>query len=122
MKMHRPAGFTLIEVLIALAIASVSLLTALKTFSQSADVISGAQERFLASLSAENILHEIWAVSAAPSLGESVKPCPQARRSLTCVRHIFSTPHPSFLRIEVVVKDENNRVLARRVGFYSKDF
>lgn len=122
MKAPKPAGFTLIEVLIALAIASVALITALKTFGLSADLTSGAQERFFASLSAENSLHEIWAVSAAPSPGESVKPCHQARRVFTCTRQVFLTPHPNFLRIEVVVKDQNDRILARRIGFYGKDF
>lgn len=122
MKRLRPAGFTLIEVLIALAIASVALITALKTFGLSADLTSGSQERFFASLSAENSLHEIWTVSAAPVPGESVAPCPQAQMAFMCTRHVFLTPHPNFFRIEVVVKDRNDRTLARRIGFYSKEF
>jgi general secretion pathway protein I len=114
-------GFTLIEVLIALAIASVALITALKTFGHSADVTSAAHERFLASLSAENSLHEIWATSAIPGVGETSSACPQARRPFVCQRSIIATPHPNFFRIEVIVRDGDSRILARRIGFYAKD-
>jgi general secretion pathway protein I len=114
----RSDGFTLIEVLIALAIASVALITALKTFGHSADVTSAAHERFLASLSAENSLHE---VSAVPSIGESSFACPQARRPFICQRSVIATPHPNFFRIEITVRDDERRILARRIGFYAKD-
>ena len=117
----RSDGFTLIEVLIALAIASVALITALKTFGHSADMTGAAHERFLASLSAENSLHEIWAISAVPSVGESSSACPQARRPFVCQRSIIATPHPNFFRIEIIVRDGESRILARRIGFYAKD-
>jgi general secretion pathway protein I len=117
----RSDGFTLIEVLIALAIASVALITALKTFGHSADVTGAVHERFLASLSAENSLHEIWATSAVPGIGESSSGCPQANQSFVCHRSIVQTPHPNFFRIEIIVRDGESRILARRIGFYAKD-
>ena len=114
-------GFTLVDVLIALAIASVALITALKTFSHAADLTGAAHERFLASLSAENTLHEIWVMAAAPSVGEVSAACPQAKQQFVCQRSIVATPHPNFFRIEVTVRDGESRILARRIGFYSKE-
>lgn len=122
MKTNTTAGFTLIEVLIALTIASVALITALKTFGASADVTAKTSDRFLASLSAENSIQEVWITPAILGQSESVFPCHQGQKILSCQRNIFSTPHPNFLRIEVAVSDQSKAVIAKRIAFYAKDF
>ena len=60
-------------------------------------------------------------MAAAPSVGEVSAACPQAEQPFVCQRSIVATPHPNFFRIEVTVRDGESRILARRIGFYSKE-
>jgi general secretion pathway protein I len=122
MSNTKSSGFTLVEALIALAITSVALLTALQAMGVSADSTHRASDRFFASLSAENNLQEVWISPSAILTRESKVDCSQAGLTLECERRVFPTPHPNFLRVEVVVRDKRQVVLTKRIAFYSIGF
>lgn len=115
-------GFTLVEVLIALAIASVALLTAIQTIGVSADTTYRAWDRYLASVSAENTLQEVWISLVNVEVLELRTDCSQAGVVLECERKVYSTSHPNFLRIEVFVRDRQQVVLAKRIAFLGRGF
>ena len=60
MNKKNPAGFTLIEVLVALAILGFVLSASLKIFSSNAQVVSALEKKTLASFVAENVLVQTY--------------------------------------------------------------
>ncbi|UXH80976.1 type II secretion system minor pseudopilin GspI [Roseateles amylovorans] len=79
----RSTGFTLIEVLIALAIISVSLAAFVRLTSQTTTQVGLLDARSLAMLSAQNSLHELRMDDTLP-VGVRQVPCPQADQRLVC--------------------------------------
>lgn len=118
----RCGGFTLIEVLVALAIASVALLAAIRatgTLTRSAEEL---RWRTLAQWSAENRLASLRLSGDLPAIGRSSFDCRQAEVALTCQQEVFGTPHPLFRRVEIqVIGGADGRRLARMVSVLSKD-
>lgn len=113
-----PAGFTLIEVLVALTIAAVALMAALRATGAMANSSEELRLRTLAQWSAENVLSLIRVQAEFPTLGTSTRPCPQADIPLTCRIEVFAMPSPAFRRVEVsVFGGSDNHRLARLVGF-----
>ncbi|WP_447774142.1 type II secretion system minor pseudopilin GspI [Variovorax boronicumulans] len=79
----RAWGFTLIEVLIALAIISIALAAFVRLTSQTATNLGQLEERSLAMLSAQNSLAELQ-IDALPSAGLRQVACPQADQPFVC--------------------------------------
>jgi general secretion pathway protein I len=114
-------GFTLIEILVALVIVSVSLMAALGAVGTLTDSAAGLRLRTLALWSAENRLSMIrveidreW-----PPIGKRSSDCPQGNLKLRCDEEVFSTPNPFFRRVEVSVFEVNTTIprLAKLTGF-----
>jgi general secretion pathway protein I len=100
------AGFTLLEVLVALVIVGVALgasLRAVGSLTQNSDHLRSAM---MATWSAENRLSQIRLSTTWPDVGTSNFPCPQDDLPLVCYQSVFATPNPSFRRVEVSVSDE----------------
>ena len=116
--MRRVRGFTLIEVLVALAIVAVALLTAVRAAGSMAQTNVELRLRLLAQLSADNRIAELRAAGAFPPLGTRTTPCAQGRAALQCVEEVKSTPNPLFRRVEVRVYagPDSSTVLAELVG------
>jgi len=118
----QPAGFTLIEVLVALTIVAVALISALRA---TATLTQGAQDlrlRAYALWSAENRLATIRMRSEWPELGTRRFDCPQGGVRLVCQEEVFATPNLFFRRVEVSVREADApeldaAALARLVGF-----
>jgi general secretion pathway protein I len=111
-------GFTLIEVLIALAIVAVALGAAVRAAGSMTQANVDLRLKLLAELSADNRIAELRAAAAFPQLGTRNVPCPQGKAKLECVEEVKSTPNPLFRRIEVRVyaTAEHDRMLAELVG------
>jgi general secretion pathway protein I len=111
-------GFTLIEVLIALAIVAVALGAAVRAAGSMTQANVDLRLRLLAQLSADNRIAELRAAAAFPQLGSRTVACPQGKAKLECVEDVKSTPNPLFRRIEVRVYagTEHERLLAELVG------
>ena len=111
-------GFTLIEVLVALAIVAVALLAAVRAAGAMAQTNAELRLRLLAQLSADNRIAELRSAGAFPALGTRTSACPQGRTPLSCVEEVKSTPNPLFRRVEVRVyaSPEADARLAELVG------
>jgi general secretion pathway protein I len=111
-------GFTLIEVLVALAIVAVALAAAVRASGSMTQANVDLRLKLLAQLAADNRIVELRASAAFPALGTRTVACPQGKAKLECVEEVKSTPNPLFRRIEVRVytNSEHNRMLAELVG------
>jgi len=101
MNSHRARGFTLIEMLVALAIVAVALLAGLRAVGTMAHTGAALKLRLLAQISAENRIAELRAARAFPGIGTRTVECPQGGVQLECVEEAKATPNPLFRRIEV---------------------
>ena len=110
-------GFTLIEVLVALAIIAVALLAAVRAAGAMSEANAELRLRLLAQLAADNRIAELRAAGAFPALGTRSGPCPQGKAQLECVEEVKSTPNPLFRRVEVRVYGVNREhMLAELIG------
>ncbi len=102
MKPHhqRMAGFTLVEVLVALAIVAVTLIAGLQATSSLTRNAERQADRLLAQLCAENALAQVRLSQQLPDVGDSTRPCEQAGRVLELRLLVQTTPNPNFRRVE----------------------
>jgi general secretion pathway protein I len=114
----RSCGFTLIEVLVALAIVAVTLLAGLRAVGTMAESGIELRLRLLAQVAAENRIAELRAARAFPGIGSRTVACPQGRMNFECVEETKATPNPLFRRIEVRVYADAGREhrLAELIG------
>ena len=112
-------GFTLVEILVALAIIAVALGAGLRALSQSIDSAGALKQRTLALWVAQNRVAAATLETPWPSLGERNGSATQAGTSFVFTETISPTPNPAFRRIEVVVAEAAapDYALARLVGF-----
>jgi len=120
-------GFTLIEVLIALAILAIALTAAMRAASVATDSANETKLRTLATWIAQNRIAEINAISVSsfPSVGESNGRQTMANIEFAWKQKITNTPNSAFRKIEVQVLrpglgKENEQWLANLSGFVVK--
>lgn len=123
MRPLRVHGFTLIEVLVALAIVAVALLAGLRAVGTMAQTGAELKLRLLAQIAAENRIAELRAARAFPGIGSRTVECPQGGVPLECVEEAKATPNPLFRRIEVRVHAGSDRdhVLAELIGILPRE-
>ncbi|MBK5205243.1 MAG: type II secretion system minor pseudopilin GspI [Polaromonas sp.] len=101
-------GFTLIEVLVALAIVAIALSAGVQA---SGALIHNAQRQsdtLLAQLCADNELIKMRLSKQMPGVGDIDFTCEQAGRSFGGTLSVFATPNPSFMRVEAHVRNGTN--------------
>ncbi len=116
----RQRGFTLIEVLIALAIAGVALAACVRALGVGVNGVRNMQERSLAQQAAQNFLAEMRLQAVLPELGRRTQPCPQGTLALKCEQVVQATPNNSFRRVTVRVRLGKGPVLAQLDGLMSR--
>lgn len=103
----RQAGFTLLEVLVALAVTAIALAAGLRA----AGVLSDNAERLgdviAAQWCADNQLTELRLRRTFPGVGDSDFACEQMGRSYRGKLVTRPTPNPSFRRVDAVVSSED---------------
>lgn len=104
MQAARPAlGFTLVEILIALAILAVGLAAATRAVGIASDSAFALEQRMIAQWVAQNRVNEIRARSLWPDIGSSEGEAEQAGQRLIWVQTVSGTPHQAFRRVDVKV-------------------
>jgi general secretion pathway protein I len=96
-------GFTMIEVLVALAIIAVALSASLRAVGSLASGEADLHRRLLAGWSADNTLAQLHLTHAWPNVGSTSFECSQGNLQLMCTENVTSTPNPVFRRVEVMV-------------------
>jgi general secretion pathway protein I len=101
----RLAGFTLLEVLVALVVVALALLAAMRATGVLQDDAERYRESILAEQCAQNYLVEQRLRQNFVSTGVHVQACTQADLSFTLRADVQPTPNPSFRRVDLSVLD-----------------
>lgn len=96
-------GFTLLEVLVALAIVATALGASLRAIGSLTENSEALRASTLAAWSAENQLVQIRLDGTAPVSGSFS--CPQAGLQFLCIEQVSATPNPHFRRVTVSVQE-----------------
>lgn len=97
------SGFTLIEVLVALAIVAIALLAGGKAMNALTQTAGRQSDVMLAQICAENQLIAARLSQQLPGLGNTSVACEQAGRLFDVRVGVFATPNPDFRRIDAHV-------------------
>ncbi len=123
-----PSGFTLVEVMVALAIVALSVPALLFTLDQHIDGTAHLRDKSLASLVAANKLSEVRLLAASRQQllqGSETGSVELADREWFWWLESEQTEVPQFYRVEVRVglrEGEPEAVLISRVAYLSADF
>ncbi|MDM7941036.1 MAG: type II secretion system minor pseudopilin GspI [Hydrogenophaga sp.] len=104
--MKAPRGFTLIEVLVALAVIAITLAAGLQATGALTRAAVRQSDQWLAQLCAENELTRLRLQRQLPATGDSDMACEQAGRQLRVRLAVLPTPNPNFRRIDAVVEGD----------------
>lgn len=111
-RLRRPAGFTLIEILVALAIVSIALLAGTQTVSALARGAQRQGDILLSQLCAENELIKMRLSKQMPGVGDSASSCEQMGKTFTVRLEVRATPNPSFRRVDARVFEADTPMLS----------
>jgi general secretion pathway protein I len=101
---RRPArGFTLVEVLVALAIVAIALGAGAAAMSSLTRNTARQADVLLAQICADNALVQLRLLKQMPGIGSSSQACEQGGQSFEVLTEVFATPNPNFRRIEARV-------------------
>lgn len=101
----RHAGFTLLEVLVALVIVGTALGASLRAVGSLTANSDGLRTAMMATWSAENRLVQIRLGKEYPAVGKRSFDCPQGDLHLVCEEEVLASPNPRLRRVEVSVFD-----------------
>ena len=102
---YRAAGFTLLEVLVALVIVGTALGATLRAVGSLTSNSAGLRSAMMATWSAENRLVQMRLDRKFPAVGKTSFECPQGDLQLICQEEVLSSPNPRLRRVEVSVYD-----------------
>lgn len=104
-------GFTLVEVLVALAIVAIALLAGVQATNALTTNAGRQSDVLLAHLCAENQLAGMRLSRSMPGIGDNDSACEQAGRVFTVRMSVRPTPNPSFRRVDAQVLEAGRPVL-----------
>lgn len=107
----RARGFTLVEVLVALAIVAIALAAGLQATQALTSNALRQSSVMLAHICAENELVRTRLARQLPPIGDSSVACAQAGREFTVNVAVRPTPNPNFRRVDAHVFDAQSPVL-----------
>jgi len=112
-------GFTLVEILVALAIVAIALTAGMRALAQATDSAAALKARTLALWIAQARLATAQIASPWPALGSYKGDAQQAGASFVWQASVTTTPNPAFRKIEIVVAEPQapDYALARLIGF-----
>ena len=112
-------AFTLIEILVAVAILAVALAATTRAASVATDGALETRQRLLATWAAQNRVAEMRARHLFPSVSTTRTNAEQANLALVVEEAVSETPNPTIRRVDLAVSDARNpdRVLARLTAY-----
>jgi general secretion pathway protein I len=102
----RTSGFTLVEVLVAVAIVAITLSAGLRAAGALVDNAQRLSDVIAAQWCADNRLAEMKLARQFPGIGETDFVCEQLGRSYLGKVQSSTTPNPNFRRIDAIVSDD----------------
>lgn len=116
-------GFTLVEVLVALAIVATALMASLRAVGEMSATSRELELRLLADMSAQNRIAMVRAARQFLPVGRNQFACPQGGIAFVCREEIKSTPNPLFRRIEVrvYVEGDDEYHYAEVIGIFANE-
>jgi general secretion pathway protein I len=120
--MKRAAGFTLIEILIAVAILAVALAATSRAAHVATDGALETRQRLLATWAAQNRVAELRARRIYPPIASTRLETAQAGTPLVIDETVTQTPNPTIRRVDLAVADARSsaRVLARLTAYVAQ--
>lgn len=115
----RQRGFTLVEILVALAIVAVALSAGMRALAQATDGSTLLKQRTLALWIAQNRLALMQLAVPAPAIAIDQGVADEAGSRFAWRQTITATPNPAFRKIEIVVVDPSTPeyALSSLVGY-----
>jgi general secretion pathway protein I len=104
-RLRAGAGFTLLEVLVALVIVGTALGASMRAVGSLTSNSAGLRTSMMATWSAENRLVQIRLAREFPAVGKRSFECPQGDLKLVCEEEVLASPNPLLRRVEVGVFD-----------------
>jgi general secretion pathway protein I len=105
-------GFTLVEVLVALAIVAIALGAGLRAAGTLTDNAQRLADVTAGQWCADNALVELRLTRQFPGIGETEFDCPQLGRDYRGTIRAQGTPNPNFRRIDVRIVDDQGHYVA----------
>ena len=99
-------GFTLLEMLVALAVLSLAVLALVNLAGENTRTEGAIEERIFAAVVAENRAVEVLTSLQPPALGETDGTEQVATRLWLWTRRVSKTPDPDILRVDIAVKPQ----------------
>lgn len=120
-----PRGFTLVEVLVALAISAITLLSGLKLFQSTTESLRDSRIRTSAFACIDNQIVRIRVQPHLRNLGTQTLECEYDQVGFRIALEISQTAHPNFRRLEARAYLKGpalNQQLAERIAFIPVNF
>ena len=106
-----PRGFTLLEVLVALAVVAIALGAGLRAAGVLTDNAARLADVVSAQWCADNQLTNLRLSRSFPGVGETDFSCEQLGRSYPGKLITRTTPNPSFRRVDAQLRDAEGHIL-----------
>lgn len=118
----RPRGFTLIEVLVAVAILAVALAATSRAAGVATDSALETRQRLLATWAAQNRIAELRARRVFPPAATTRLTTEQAGLAMVLEETVTDTPNPTMRKVEIAVADARapDRVTTRLTAYVSQ--
>ena len=118
----RARGFTLIEVLVAVAILAIALAATSRAAGIATDSALETRQRLLATWAAQNRIAELRARRAFPPAATTRLTTEQAGLAMLLEETVTDTPNPTIRKVEIAVADARTpgRVMTRLTAYVSQ--
>ena len=115
-------GFTLVEILVAVAILAVALAATTRAAGVATDGALETRQRLLATWALENRVAELRARRAFPDTATTNSTAAQGGMTLALEEVVSGTPNPTIRRVDLAASDAQNpgRVLARLTAYVAQ--
>ena len=118
---HREGGFTLLEILIAIAILGVALVATSRAAHVATDGALESRQRLIATWAAQNRIAELRARRVFPAATSTRLDATEAGLALAIDETVSETPNPSIRRVDLAVSPrDGNHVITRLTAYVAK--